>query len=114
MPRRTVKGSGKKIPLNMRTTEGLREKINRAAGESGRSLVQEVEHRVEKSFWTSELWPLLWSIAEDCKALRCDVRRQDESLLKLVQVLEGLPLQLRPQDRKTLQAMLNGSVSDDE
>ena len=50
MPRRTVKGSGKKIPLNMRTTKELRAKINKAAGASGRSLVQEVEHRVEISF----------------------------------------------------------------
>jgi len=50
MPKRTVKGSGKKIPLNMRTTQELREKINRAAGASGRSLVQEVEYRVTLGF----------------------------------------------------------------
>jgi len=50
MPRRTVIGEGKKLPLNMRTTAGLRAKINKAAGKSGRSLVQEVEYRVEESF----------------------------------------------------------------
>ena len=50
MPRRTVKGSGKKSPLNMRTTDALRKKLEAAAGSSGRSLVQEVEHRLEQSF----------------------------------------------------------------
>ena len=40
MPRRTVGGSGKKSPLNMRTTEALRRKLEMAAGLSGRSLVQ--------------------------------------------------------------------------
>jgi hypothetical protein len=50
MPRRTVAGEGKKSPLNMRTTAALREKLEEAAGESGRSLVQEVEYRLEQSF----------------------------------------------------------------
>ena len=49
MPRRTVVGEGKKVPLNMRTTRELRDKLDKAAGWSGRSLVQEVEHRVEHS-----------------------------------------------------------------
>jgi hypothetical protein len=50
MPRRTIIGDGKKTPLNMRTTAELRSKIERAAGRSGRSLVGEVEHRLELSF----------------------------------------------------------------
>lgn len=50
MPKRTIKGSGKKLPLNMRTTAALRKKIEKAAGASGRSMVQEVEYRVEQSF----------------------------------------------------------------
>jgi Arc-like DNA binding domain len=41
---------GKRYPLNMRTTRELREKIERAALASGRSLVQEVEFRLEQSF----------------------------------------------------------------
>jgi len=51
MPRR-VKGAppGKRYPLNMRTTRDLREKVEAAARASGRSLVQEVEHRLERSF----------------------------------------------------------------
>jgi len=54
MPRRTIPGSGKKLPLNMRTAAALRAKIEKAAGKSGRSLVQEVEHRVERSFFGDE------------------------------------------------------------
>jgi len=50
MPRRAIPGTGKRQPLNMRTTAELRRKIERAAGKSGRSLVQEVEYRVERSF----------------------------------------------------------------
>jgi hypothetical protein len=41
---------GKRYPLNMRTTKELRDKIEEAAMASGRSLVQEVEFRLEKSF----------------------------------------------------------------
>ena len=50
MPKRTIEGEGKKSPLNMRTTAALRDKLEAAAGESGRSLVQEVEYRLEQSF----------------------------------------------------------------
>ena len=32
MPRRTVVGEGKKVPLNMRTTRELRDKLDKAAG----------------------------------------------------------------------------------
>jgi predicted DsbA family dithiol-disulfide isomerase len=41
---------GKRYPLNMRTTLELRQKIEGAAKLSGRSLVQEVEYRLEQSF----------------------------------------------------------------
>jgi hypothetical protein len=34
----------------MRTTKEVRERLERAAAESGRSLVQEVEHRLDSSF----------------------------------------------------------------
>jgi hypothetical protein len=40
----------KRYPLNMRTTNEVREKLERAAAESGRSLAQEVEFRLERSF----------------------------------------------------------------
>lgn len=41
---------GKRHPLNMRTTEEIRHKLEAAATLSGRSLVQEVEFRIERSF----------------------------------------------------------------
>ena len=51
MPR-VVKGAGggKRHPLNMRTTKELRERLEAAAAASGRSLAQEVEARLQRSF----------------------------------------------------------------
>ena len=43
-------GEGKRTPLNMRTTRGLRERLGREAADSGRSLAQEVEFRLDQSF----------------------------------------------------------------
>ncbi len=43
-------GKGKRVPLNMRTTRETREKLEKSAAGSGRSLVQEVEYRLERSF----------------------------------------------------------------
>ena len=39
----------KRYPLNMRTTKAVRERLERAAAKSGRSLAQEVERRLERS-----------------------------------------------------------------
>jgi uncharacterized protein (DUF1778 family) len=51
MPVRGSKGGdGKRYPLNMRTTKEIRERLERAAAKSGRSLAQEVEYRLERSF----------------------------------------------------------------
>jgi predicted HicB family RNase H-like nuclease len=46
---------GKRYPLNMRTTKELRDKIDWAATISGRSRVQEVESRLERSFQEEEI-----------------------------------------------------------
>ncbi len=43
-------GKGKRVPLNMRTTRELRGSLEKAAANSGRSLAQEVETRLERSF----------------------------------------------------------------
>ena len=43
------KSIGKRYPLNMRTTKEVREQLELAAAESGRSLVQEVEQRIQTS-----------------------------------------------------------------
>jgi predicted HicB family RNase H-like nuclease len=46
---------GKRYPLNMRTTKELRDKIDNAAMASGRSLMQEVEFRLERLFQQEEM-----------------------------------------------------------
>jgi hypothetical protein len=48
--------TGRRYPLNMRTTKALRDKLDQAKSASGRSLLQEVEHRVENSFRMDELF----------------------------------------------------------
>jgi hypothetical protein len=48
MPRKRT-GEGKRYPLNMRTTKRVRDMLEHAARRSGRSLVQEVEWRLESS-----------------------------------------------------------------
>ncbi len=56
MPRKTKatinreRKATKVAPLNMRTTPEMRARLERAASESGRSLVKEVEKRIERSF----------------------------------------------------------------
>ncbi len=45
---------GKRYPLNMRTTKTLRDSLSAAAKQSGRSLAQEVEHRLERSMLSDE------------------------------------------------------------
>jgi hypothetical protein len=60
MPRRSRRVlPGKRYPLNMRTTKELRDKIEAAATASGRSLVQEVEARLEESFLRQNLAALM-------------------------------------------------------
>ena len=41
---------GKRYPLNMRTTKALRNRLQKAASTSGRSLAHETELRLERSF----------------------------------------------------------------
>lgn len=47
-------GEGKRVPLNMRTTQDVRDRLEAAATLSGRSLAQEVERRLEQSFETKQ------------------------------------------------------------
>jgi hypothetical protein len=51
------KEAGKRYALNMRATFEVRQALERAAAQSGRSLAQEVEHRLERSFHEQELLP---------------------------------------------------------
>jgi hypothetical protein len=48
--RSKTESRGKRYPLNMRTTKELRDQLERAAVDSGRSLAQEVEFRIGRSF----------------------------------------------------------------
>jgi hypothetical protein len=50
-----AEGQGRRYPLNMRTTSGLRDKIAEAARLSGRSMSHEVEARLEESFTYTEV-----------------------------------------------------------
>lgn len=52
----------KRFPLNMRTTKAVRERLERVAAKNGRSLVQEVEFRLEHSFRDDRLETLLKEI----------------------------------------------------
>ena len=47
--RRKPPQDGKRYPLNMRTTAATRANLEKAAAASGRSLAQEIEHRLERS-----------------------------------------------------------------
>jgi hypothetical protein len=47
---RKARTAGKRHPLNMRTTKEIRDRLERAAATAGRSLAQEVEHRLDRSF----------------------------------------------------------------
>jgi hypothetical protein len=49
-------GDGKRHPLGIRTTARLARLIEEAARESGRSVAQEIEYRLEKSFLETEPW----------------------------------------------------------
>jgi len=40
----------KRYPLSLRTTKELRQKLEKAAAQSGKSLAQEIEARLEQSF----------------------------------------------------------------
>ena len=51
MPKRTVpKGKGARMPVMMRVTRETKTRLVKAASKSGRSLAQEAEYRVQKSF----------------------------------------------------------------
>jgi hypothetical protein len=47
---------GKRYPLNMRTTKEIRDRLEAAARQAGRSLAQEVEYRLDQSFLDEDAW----------------------------------------------------------
>lgn len=64
MPRTTkIDGGGKRFPLNMRTTAAVRDRLTKAANDSGRSLAQEVEARLERSFDVEDTFETMMVLA---------------------------------------------------
>lgn len=49
-----VPGDVKRHPINMRTTQALRKKLDKSAANSGRSLAQEIEYRLTRSFHSED------------------------------------------------------------
>jgi hypothetical protein len=54
-PARTPK-PGERVPMSFRVTPEFKAKLDQAAVESGKSLAQEVEQRLERSFVDAEIW----------------------------------------------------------
>jgi hypothetical protein len=60
MPRKAAPAAEpRRHPLNVRTTRELRDKMLAAAEQSGRSLVQELEYRLENSFGRDVVFDML-------------------------------------------------------
>jgi hypothetical protein len=72
---RKQKVGGKLYPLNMRTTYELRRALEAAASTSGRSLAQEVEHRLDRSFLYEDQFAELQSRIRELE-LRADEDRK--------------------------------------
>ena len=53
--KRAAEREGKLNPMSFRATPELRAKLEAAASKAGRSLTQEVEHRLEQSFISDRL-----------------------------------------------------------
>jgi hypothetical protein len=82
---------GKRYPLNMRTTKELRDKIEEAAMASGRSLVQEVEFRLERSFRQQEIERELKNeLQAQGESLRAELVGQMRKMFEAFQRARGL------------------------
>ena len=92
-------GKGKRVPLNMRTTRELRRHLEKAAANSGRSLAQEIEIRLERSF--TEAANLQWAYEKIIgdEALH-RVIMMASSLIRISQEETGVPWHQDPGLRK--------------
>jgi hypothetical protein len=54
---------GERVPLSLRVTAEIRDRLEKAAVEKGRSLSQEAELRIERSFDREELLPEVLTLA---------------------------------------------------
>ncbi len=80
-PKPLPKDEVKRVPLNMRTTPALRKKLEDERERSGRSLVQEVEYRMERSFLLDDFLSFL----ADDPATKSFIR----DVLTAIKVTEG-------------------------
>jgi TraY domain len=92
VPRKAVTGgTGKRVALNMKTTEATRAKLEQAAAASGRSLTAEVEYRLEQSFVQKELFDMVITqlrMAFDKEdALRASLDQATERMTRLEALL---------------------------
>ena len=101
----------KRYPLNMRTTKSLRQRLERAAKKSGRSLAQEVERRLERSLdfeqhlvlTKGDFWSPLFVHEGNLRLILGDNPREipDEE--------EMVVLKIRPEDLKRLRNYFSGA-----
>ncbi|WP_262272224.1 LuxR C-terminal-related transcriptional regulator [Microvirga yunnanensis] len=55
MAQKAAEREGRRPPVSFRTTEAMRDRLERAASAAGRSITQEIEHRLEQSFHEEDL-----------------------------------------------------------
>lgn len=55
MPKKAVTSESRRCLINVRTTEAMRKQLEEAAAASGRPLIHEIEHRLERAFWLDRL-----------------------------------------------------------
>jgi DNA-binding CsgD family transcriptional regulator len=55
MAQKAAEREGRRPPVSFRTTEDMRDRLERAASAAGRSITQEIEHRLEQSFREEDL-----------------------------------------------------------
>lgn len=94
--RRKTPRVGKRYPLNLRTTFDIRAKLESAAVASGRSLAQEVEYRLERSFERQDLLQEVLTLAFG-----------DEIAEMLIDLREDGVLALNNPDREKVLTALN-------
>jgi hypothetical protein len=87
MVRKPKPEAGKRYPLNMRTTRELRERIIAAAHASGRSLVQEVEYRLERSFQLEDQQQSMTSLVD--KAVNASTAAMERMIIQHIGAAPG-------------------------
>jgi len=72
---------GKRYPLNMRTTKETRDRLEKAAAESGRSLTQELEFQLERALQFDRTLAAMNKTVEEIQRgnLEAELMRQDYS-----------------------------------